>query len=106
MLHAGFSEAIDRVLELTRDMTARAAADEWQAAAGIQQRRDALLKKLFSEPRSPEEMAEAAARLREVLRMDQELIRLGEEARERLAGDMRKITRGRRAVHAYTGRKV
>ncbi len=103
---ASFTAAIDRVLELTRDMTARAAADEWQAAAGIQQRRDALLQRLFARPRSPEEMAQAAARLREVLRMDRELIRLGEEARERLAGELGKITRGRRAVHAYTGHKV
>ncbi|MFQ5643906.1 MAG: flagellar protein FliT [Thiogranum sp.] len=91
------------VIELSKDMLSKAQAGEWELVAGLEARRKALVAGCFEQPTSGQDAPEVAVAIREILSLNQQLTRLGEQCREQLGCDIHASKVGRNASEAYLG---
>lgn len=94
-------QAARRLLELTREMLDLGKAGDWVLFAQREQERQSLSRAIFATPVPREAAPLVADCIRRVLDLDQELITLAEEQREKAARTMREVQRGRFAANTY-----
>lgn len=91
-----------RLLELTRAMRDRIEAGEWGAAADLEAERRALVERVFDATPTAAELPTLTATLREVVRLNDELIGHAEHKRRALEREADTVALGRSAVRAYS----
>jgi hypothetical protein len=89
------------VLSLTAAMLDSARAQDWVTVANLEAPRAVLLHAVFEQSGqyTPAQLADLA---RQVLVLDQELIALGTQARDTVAGELNQLRQLRRAHDAYS----
>lgn len=99
----GIERAADiaQLLELTRRMRDRVEAGEWGEAADLEAERRAVVERVFDVAPSAAELPVLTATLREVVRLNDELIGHAEHKRRALEREADTVALGRTAVHAY-----
>lgn len=92
---------LDEVLSLTAAMLDSARRQDWVTVANLEAPRAVLLHEVFEQggQYTPEQLADLA---RQVLDLDQELIALGTQARDAVAGELTQLRQVRRAHDAYS----
>ena len=92
---------LDEVLSLTAAMLESARRQDWVTVANLEAPRAVLLHEVFEQSGqyTPEQLADLA---RQVLDLDQELISLGTQARDAVAGELNQLRQLRRAHDAYS----
>lgn len=92
---------LGEVLSLTAAMLDSARTQDWAAVANLEATRAVLLHEVFEQgwQYTPEQLADLA---KQVLDLDQELIALGTQAREAVAGELNQLRQVRRAHDAYS----
>lgn len=91
-----------RLLELTLRMRDCVAAGEWGGAADLEAERRAVVERVFDVAPTAAELPELTATLREVVRLNDELIGQTEHRRRALEREADTVAVGRTAVHAYS----
>jgi hypothetical protein len=92
---------LDEVLSLTAAMLDSARRQDWVTVANLEAPRAVLLHEVFEQSGqyTLEQLADLA---RQVLNLDQELIALGTQARDAVAGELTQLRQVRRAHDAYS----
>jgi hypothetical protein len=90
-----------RLLELTLAIRIELGRGEWGAAADLELKRRKVIESVFDETPSAAELPVLTATLREVVRINDELIGLAEHRRRALVRDLDIAALGRSAVRAY-----
>ena len=92
--------SLGEVLSLTAAMLDSARSQDWVTVANLEATRAVLLHAVF-EQGGQHTPAQLAGLARQVLDLDQELIALGTQARDAVAGDLTQLRQVRRAHAAY-----
>ena len=90
-----------RLLELTRDLRHDFERADWDRAAEIEAERRAVIERVFDERPTAAELPQFTAMLREIVRLNDELIGLAEHRRRALARELDLLAVGREASRAY-----
>ena len=90
---------LDRAVAMSRRMCALGGEGEWSAVIDLEPQRRELLEQAFA-TREPVD-DDLAAKVREIMELDKGLIHLSEQAREEIAGDLSRASRGKRVTRAY-----
>ncbi|MBS0396622.1 MAG: flagellar protein FliT [Proteobacteria bacterium] len=90
-----------RLLELTTGLKRSLENGEWGRAAELELERRQVVERVFDEAPAAEELPALTATLREVVRINDELIGLAEHRRRTLARELDLLTVGREASRAY-----
>jgi hypothetical protein len=95
------STGLGEVLSLTAAMLDSARTQDWVTVANLEATRAVLLHEVFEQSgqHTPEQLAGLA---RQVLDLDHELISLGTQARDAVAGELTQLRQVRRAHEAYS----
>jgi hypothetical protein len=93
--------ACERLLVLTRRLRDGIESDEWGAAADLEAERRGLMETIFDGPPPAADLPTITALLREVVRVNDELVGLAEHRRRALERDADVVALGRTAVRAY-----
>ena len=92
-----------QLLQLTESLKASLERGEWGAAAQLELERRKLVERVFDVAPVPAELPMLTATLREVVRINDELIGLAEHRRRTLARELDLLAAGREARRAYEG---
>lgn len=92
-------ELVDQALALTREMAALGDAGDWEQVIALEIERRGLLEAAFTTRAQVDE--DLAAKVRQLLAIDQELLKGAREAQGRLADALTHANRGRAATTAY-----
>ena len=92
-----------RLVELTRVLKGNFERSEWERSAEVETERRALIERIFDQRPSIEELPLLTTALREVVRLNDELVGLAEHRRRALARDIDMVAVGRHASRAYSG---
>lgn len=95
------SADFERLLELTRALRAQVEQGEWGRAAALETDRRAVVERVFDSAPTAEELPALVATLREVVRINDELIGLAEHRRRAIAREADTVALGHRASRAY-----
>lgn len=93
--------ACEQLLVLTRRIRDGLESGDWGAAAELESERRGLVETIFDGPPPAAELAAITATLREVVRVNDELVGLAEHRRRALERDADVVALGRTAVRAY-----
>jgi len=92
---------LERLLEITRQLRAGFEHDEWAGAGDLEAERRAIIERVFDERPTAAELPRLTATLREVVRLNEELIGLAEHRRRALGREIDTARLGSRAGQAY-----
>jgi hypothetical protein len=92
---------LEEVLQLSRRMLQAAQAGDWPALLEQERERRTTLDEIFTHSVSPQETPAMAAAIQELLHLDRQIARLGNEARRQVAGELKKLRQGRQVHIAY-----
>ena len=95
------AQACERLLALTRRLRDALGSGDWEAAAAFEAERRGLVESIFDGAAPAAELPAIAATLREVVRVNDELVGLAEHRRRALERDADAVALGRTAVRAY-----
>jgi hypothetical protein len=98
-MHAGRHALLEQALELTRQMGAHAQNGAWDAVIELERQRRTALEQAFAVEAPVDDTT--AARIRTILDLDRQLIELGSQARDAVAGELSSAQRGRKVARAY-----
>jgi len=96
-------KVLQDIITYTDSMLGNARSEHWDEVISIQQQRDALIAVFFKDTGTMPE-AVIAEKINYILCADQEVISLGEQCRSALHADLKRLTQGRNAVKAYSGK--
>jgi len=102
-LTAGRAAEFGLLLELTESLKARLEKGEWGQAAQLELERRKLIERVFDVVPAASELPVLTATLREVVRINDELIGLAEHRRRAVARELDLLAVGREAHRAYQG---
>jgi hypothetical protein len=91
------------LLKLTEALKRHLERGEWGAAAELELERRSLVERVFEVPPAATELPVLTATLREVVRINDELIGLAEHRRRAIARELDLLAVGREASRAYGG---
>ncbi len=94
--------AAGELLDVTRRIRDDIANDRWGAAAELEHGRRVLIERVFAGVPAPDELPALTERLREVVRLNDELIGLAEHRRRALAREADVVAVGQSALRAYS----
>ena len=97
------SQQLRDIIELSRDMLAKAQANQWDLVAGLESRRKVLVMSGFQRPVDGQDALEVAAIIKEILSLNQQVTLLGRQYQEQVGCDIRTSKVGRNASAAYLG---
>jgi translation initiation factor 2B subunit (eIF-2B alpha/beta/delta family) len=95
------TRACERLLVLTRSIRDGLESGDWGAAAELEAERRGLVEVIFDGPPPAAELSAITATLREVVRVNDELVGLAEHRRRALEREADTAAVGRAAVRAY-----
>ena len=90
-----------RLVEITRSLKREFEGDRWSGVAELEVERRAVMERVFDETPTAAELPQLTAALREVVRLNDELIGLAEHRRRALGRELDLTVRGQRAGIAY-----
>jgi translation initiation factor 2B subunit (eIF-2B alpha/beta/delta family) len=90
-----------RLIEVTRTLKRDFESAQWSGFAELEVERRAILERVFDEAPTAAELPALTAALREVVRLNDELIGLAEHRRRALGRELDLTVRGQRAGHLY-----
>jgi hypothetical protein len=102
-MNVGRVAEFGQLLRLTETLKAHLERGEWGAAAAIELERRGLVERVFEVPPGAKELPVLTATLREVVRINDELIGLAEHQRRAIARELDMLAVGREASRAYDG---
>jgi hypothetical protein len=91
------------LLKLTEALKAHLEHGEWGPAAELEVKRRELVERVFDAAPAAAELPLLTATLREVVRLNDELIGLAEHRRRSIGRDLEMLAVGREAARAYQG---
>ena len=102
-LHAGTDRAADlaRLLAITQQLRRDFECENWARAAELEAERRVVIERVFDDRPTPAELPGLTATLREVVRLNDELIGLAEHRRRALGRKLDTVAIGTRATSAY-----
>ncbi len=98
---AGRDLDLERLLAITKALRAGFERDEWTGAGDLEAERRAIIERVFDEVPTAAELPRLTATLREVVRLNEELIGLAEHRRRALGRELDLKALGGRAGRAY-----
>jgi hypothetical protein len=104
-LAAGRVADFGELLRLTESLKSELERGEWGRAAQLESERRQLVERVFDEPPTAAELPLLTATLREVVRLNDQLIGLAEHRRRALARELDVLAVGRAAARAYGDRR-
>lgn len=96
-------DQLNELVDLTRQMLESARAMDWDGVARLEDRRRRRVRQCFSYPTSSQDAPEVAESIREILRLNEAITKLGRDFRDQLGGEIRIHKTGRLASAAYLG---
>jgi hypothetical protein len=93
--------ALKDILALSESMLSAAQAADWSEVEALERRRRPLLNACFPAPAEPHLASLHAPTVQRLLDIDCEVRALAEAARDDVAGELERMSRGRRATRAY-----
>jgi len=102
-MSAGRVAEFGQLLRLTETLKSHLERGEWGAAAAIELERRGLVERVFEVAPGAKELPVLTATLREVVRINDELIGLAEHQRRAIARELDLLAVGREASRAYDG---
>lgn len=92
---------LDRLVRLSQEMLGLAEQGEWEQLTAAQSERQQLIEQIF--PLDPQvlDAADAAAQVKCVLELDQQITRLAQAQQKEIGQALGKLNRGRVATRAY-----
>ncbi|MDJ0740336.1 MAG: flagellar protein FliT [Gammaproteobacteria bacterium] len=92
-------QLLDDALAMSRRMAQLGDSGEWDAVIELEPQRRALLERAFATHAPADEFV--AERVRTILDLDRRLMAQSTEARDRIAAELSKSSKGRKAASAY-----
>jgi len=90
-----------RLVEVTRDLKREFESAQWNGVAELEAERRAIMERVFDETPTAAELPALTAALREVVRLNDELIGLAEHRRRALGRELDMTVRGLRVGEVY-----
>jgi translation initiation factor 2B subunit (eIF-2B alpha/beta/delta family) len=97
----GRSADFVRLMELTRELKANFERSEWERSAEVESERRALIERIFDQRPTVDELPLLTMALREVVRLNDELVGLAEHRRRALARDLDLVSASQQASRSY-----
>jgi hypothetical protein len=98
-MHPSRHRLLDDALGLSRRMAELGDADDWDAVVALEPKRRLLLEQAFATHAPADEFV--SERVRAILDLDKRLMARSIEARNRIAEELGRSSKGRRAAGAY-----
>lgn len=95
------SAIIDKAVDLSREMLARAREKNWEALQQRQAERDALLQRGLAEPIPAELQALASASIAAVKAIDMDILKIIETNKKDVQNSLSKLQSGKKAADFY-----
>ena len=92
-------QLLNEALDMSRQMADLSEAGDWDAVIALEPERRALLERAFATHAPADQLV--ADRVRAILDIDKDLMARSVEARDRVAEELGRSTRGRKAANAY-----
>ena len=92
---------LDEIIHLSREMLETARRLDWDKVAELEARRKQLVMEYFREPAPKQDAAEAAAAIREILKLDKQVAELAKQCQTALGSEIHTHNRGHEATSAY-----
>lgn len=93
---------LQQLVTMTHTMLDKAKAGLWEEVMTWEAQRSELISAFFQQPLEPPEASALADGLRELARMDNEIIAMGEVKRAELGEALQKMDQGKKAIKAYS----
>jgi hypothetical protein len=90
-----------RLLEITRELRGDFERGEWGRAAVLEAERRGIIERVFDQVPTDAELPMVTATLREIVRLNNELVGLAEHRRRAVQRTLDTVSTGRRADRAY-----
>ena len=90
------------ILSISEDMLKSAQINDWGSVTVLESQRSAMIIEYFAVPVATEELHAVAHNINKVLVIDKILIELGNQEREQLRENIKKVTQGRHALKVYS----
>ena len=103
MTKAKCVEYLDAALVVSEQMLGAAKEEDWQRLIDLETKRHDLIRSAFAKPIARSDGDNVAAVVGRIQAINQSLIALGNQGREKLAGALNRMATGRRALSAYAG---
>jgi hypothetical protein len=100
-MSSGRGEALTGIIEISQRMLVLARQNQWGSVAELESERKLLVEACFKQPTPEQDSPQVAAAIREVLRINQELVELGGRWRQFLGTEIHTHNQGRAAAAAY-----
>ena len=91
---------LDQLLNQSQRLLELAGQEDWQAVAEKETLRDALAHQVFADGFKPQNMDEVET-LRQVIALNDEVLRLAQDARQQVADAAKKLRTNKKATDAY-----
>lgn len=95
------SHYAETVLRMSQIISELAQKNEWLSARQLEEERNVVMQQLFSHPEINEALPFMASILKKVMQLDAEVIIKGESELQSMAGQLKNLGKGKRAVNAY-----
>jgi len=92
---------LDRLVRLSQEMLTLAEQGEWEQLATAQSEREQLIEQIFPLDPRISDAADAAAQVKRVLELDQQITQLARAQQKEIGQVLGKLNRGRVATRAY-----
>lgn len=92
---------LDRLVRLSQEMLGLAEQGEWEQLTAAQSERQQLIEQIFPLDPQVSDTADAAAQVKRVLELDQQITRLARAQQKEIGQALGKLNRGRVATRAY-----
>ena len=101
MQYLSLQQGAQKVLRLSERMLVYAEQGDWDLLSGLEIERSRSLTSLFNHPQISQSLSEIANTLYEVISIDKQCLRLGEEARKLMLVQLNHQSQGNRALNSY-----
>ena len=89
------------ILQLTQQLKQMFADEEWESMTSLEAQRQEMLKDYFETPVSPAEAENIATEIKQMLRINNEIIQGGQSKQSELSSSALQLSSNRQAIHAY-----
>ena len=101
MQYLSLQQGAQKVLRLSERMLAQAEQGNWDLMGSLETERSRSLESLFNHPQINQSLNDIADTLFEVISIDKQCLRLGEEARRLMLSQLNRQSQGGRALNSY-----
>ncbi len=92
----------DNILHLSDKLQAMATQQEWEEMPAVESERQQKLRDFFSDVIQAEDAAELEQDIQLILQSNKQLIELAQHQQEEAISEVRKMSKGRKAISAYS----